>query len=108
MYRLWGDMVNRCTNPSNRNFKHYDRWRKFENFIADVGERPSGKTLDRIDNDKGYSPDNFRWATRAQQARNRRTNVKVTIGGKTQTLAEWIELLHVRPVIVKRLAEVLP
>jgi hypothetical protein len=73
-------MIQRCTNPRRDNFSYYggrgievcDRWRTFENFLADMGERPTGLTLDRVDNDGNYEPGNCCWATRKQQISNRR------------------------------------
>lgn len=84
-------MIQRCYNARNRNFRFYgargitvcERWREsFENFLADMGLRPSAKhSIDRIDNDGNYEPGNCRWATRAEQARNRRNTRFVEVGG---------------------------
>ena len=78
-YSIWVNMKQRCLNPNNTSWRNYGgrgitickRWLKFENFYADMGERPKGLTLDRIDNDKGYSPQNCRWTTMKVQALNR-------------------------------------
>jgi hypothetical protein len=99
-YISWKAMVARCTRPSHQRYAVYggagitvcDRWLSFDAFLDDMGERPLGKTLDRVDNNKGYLPENCRWATRKEQSRNRRDNQTATIDGETKTLAEWAEL----------------
>lgn len=96
------DIIQRCTNPDNEWYPEYggrgvtvcDRWRGehgITNFIADMGRRPDGLTIDRIDTNGPYSPDNCRWASRSEQQRNRRCNKLITAFGKTQCLAAWAE-----------------
>ncbi len=99
-YSAWTGMRQRCSNPNKAAYKNYggrgirvcDAWHKYENFLQDMGERPSPQhSIDRRDNNKDYSPDNCRWATRTEQARNRRTSRMLTIFGETKTLIEWAE-----------------
>lgn len=97
-HKSWANMLMRCRNPNIPDAKHYvlrgitvcDRWRKFENFIADMGPKPSPKhTIERIDNDGNYEPENCKWATRAEQMRNIRSNHLLTFNGKIQCMAAW-------------------
>lgn len=75
-----------------------DRWRgSFENFIADMGARPAGLTLDRINVDGNYEPSNCRWATQTTQQRNRRNNRKLAIGEEVLCSSEWAERVGLRP-----------
>jgi len=93
-------MRQRCENPRNRDYSRYgargiivcERWKDFEAFRDDMGERPAGATLERIDNDGPYSPENCRWATRKDQAQNTARSLRLTVDGVTRTAAEWGEL----------------
>jgi len=84
-YVSWRAMVARCTRPANTDWTYYggrgikvcDRWLTFANFLADMGERPNGLTIDRIDPDGDYEPDNCRWASRRDQNRNQRRHKAV-------------------------------
>lgn len=99
-YSIWASMWDRCTNPKNPHFEVYkdrrpvDSWTNFMVFYLDMGPRPSPKhSLDRIDNAKGYAPDNCRWATGHEQGNNRSNNLKISHNGRTMGVQEWAEVL---------------
>ncbi len=99
--RCWDAMIDRCYRPGASGYKRYggrgigvcDRWRGPEgpkNFIADMGDRPSPlHSIDRKDNNGNYEPGNCRWATKLEQAQNRRSSVMLTFDGRTQCMSEW-------------------
>jgi hypothetical protein len=114
-YSAWMLARVRCHVPSNHAYKGYgargivmcDRWRfgedgksGFECFIADMGPRPESGTLDRTDNDKGYSPENCRWVSMKVQGRNRRGNKIVEFDGRSMCVSEAAELAGIKPGLV--------
>ena len=98
-YGIWCGIRSRCNNPKSKAYPNYggrgitvsQDWSKFSQFIADMGEPGPGMTLERIDNDKGYSKGNCVWADRTTQGRNKRNNVLLTIDGETHPLSVWAE-----------------
>lgn len=103
-YSVWQALRKRCNNKNNPHYANYGgrginvckEWDNFQTFLKDIGPRPSAKhSIDRIDNNKGYSPDNCRWATSFEQASNKRDNRYITINGETKILAEWLRIKHV-------------
>lgn len=102
-YKTWGSMKQRCKNPNDTSYADYggrgidvcDRWLNFENFLSDMGERPIGYSLDRIDNNGNYCPENCRWATSAEQGSNRRTTRYVMHNGERVTSAEYAKRIGV-------------
>lgn len=104
-HAVWNAMLHRCSRKSKGlNRKHYfdrgirvcKRWKKFLNFLEDMGLRPGpGYSLDRIHNGKGYFPSNCAWSTRIQQENNKRTNRFVTYKGERKTLAQWCRVFKV-------------
>jgi len=99
-YRIWGGMIDRCTNTKGKDWANYggrgitvcERWRSFENFFVDMGLRPSPKhSVDRIDNDGPYAPGNCRWATPKVQCGNSRQNVLYAYAGRTKPLCDWAD-----------------
>ena len=96
-YTCWKHMMQRCLQPNTPKFDRYggrgitvcNRWQVFENFFEDMGEMPIGSTIDRIDNNGNYEPNNCRWATRLQQANNVERNVYIELNGRKQTVSQW-------------------
>ena len=109
-YRLWSGMLQRCTNPQNPRYAYYGgrgikvdpRWLRFEGFYKDMGDRPPGMTLDRIDNAGDYTPGNVRWATMTEQARNRRDTKWIEFRGERLCQAAWAQRLGIRPSALER------
>lgn len=116
-YRAWKSMIRRCNDPSRDNYHRYggrgisvcDRWRAGENglsgfdcFMADMGERPAGKSLDRINNDGNYEPSNCRWATQSQQNLNSRRTAKIDCGGERLLVVDVAREIGITPQHLKR------
>lgn len=104
-YTVWVNIRQRCYNPNSQAYKNYggrgikmcDEWlNSFEQFKKDIGDKPSfNHSLDRIDNDKDYSKDNCRWATRKKQSNNRRGTIQLLYNGEVKSLTEWCECLGI-------------
>ena len=102
-YDVWSSMVQRTTNVKDKSFCNYGgrgvgisaSWLFFENFLADMGVKPDGMTLERIDNGKGYSKENCKWATYSEQLRNTRRNVWYTGRGKVMCERDWARELGI-------------
>ncbi len=103
-YNSWLAMKQRCLNKKNNDYKYYGvkgikvckRWLKFENFYKDMGKRPVGTSLDRINNNLGYYKKNCKWSTAKEQANNRTSNRLLTFNGKTQNITQWANNLGIR------------
>ena len=102
-YNSWTGMMKRCYSKNNNRYESYgakgifvcERWHDFVNFYADMGDRPQGKTIDRIDNKKGYFFENCRWATSSEQAINRKSTRFFTINEETMSLKEWCDKINI-------------
>lgn len=111
-YRTWAMLIQRCTNPNNPRFADYggrgigvcEAWRiSFPTFLRDMGAAPSPQhQLDRRNNDLGYGPDNCRWATRSEQARNARRTRLATLNGVTKPVCEWADEVGLDPRHVRQ------
>jgi hypothetical protein len=111
LFRVWTAMIHRCDNPDNKHFKDYggrgirvcERWRKFQNFYSDMGERPFvGAEIDRKNNDGDYTPENCRWATRAEQCSNTRANRYIEHNGVRRCVTEWSRLTGISDIMISQ------
>lgn len=117
-YRVWSWMKARCDDPNNKSFPNYGgrgikyvkRWAKFENFVADMGERPSPlHSIERKNNNGPYSKANCRWATKTEQANNRRNSQFIEYDGRRQTQKQWSQELGIPLMTIRnRLAAKMP
>lgn len=102
-YSSWQAMRQRCLNKRSPLYAEYGakgicidpRWSTYENFHEDMGDRPKGTSIDRVDNKKGYGPDNCRWATKSEQMQNRSNSVRYLYKGKLRTLQELTDMSNV-------------
>lgn len=110
-YYIWTSIKQRCYNKKMKRYKSYggrgikvcDRWlNSFSNFLSDMGEKPSNLSLDRIDNDQGYSPENCRWATKREQANNTRTNNIIQYKNQKFTLTEFARHIGIHPETLRK------
>jgi hypothetical protein len=114
-YRSWAAMKARCYNPLHHAYENYGgrgisvdpTWlTSFQTFVEDMGERPSNTTLDRIDNESGYSKVNCRWATKVEQGNNTRCNVVLEFQGESKTATEWAKDLNISYyALIKRISD---
>jgi hypothetical protein len=111
LYWAWYNMMRRCYVKNNKFYHNYGgrkifvskSWREFKNFVSDMKKDwKQGLTLERIDNNRGYSKLNCRWASREEQANNRRTNRLVTFRGKTLSLAQWVKTLGLKSSTIRQ------
>ncbi len=109
-YISWSNMIQRCDNKKNPGYPNYGgrgisyshRWIDFQNFLSDMGCRPPGMSLGRIDNDEDYCKSNCRWETRTEQNRNRRSIKMIKFRGETRPMWEWAKVLGVRYGTIKQ------
>lgn len=115
VYNRWCEIIARCTRPKCTSYRNYgkrgitvcDKWRNFENFYTDMGDPPTAQhSIDRIDNNGPYSPENCRWATRAEQQRNTRRNHIIVFNGESLCIGDWCVRFNLnRNTLQKRLKD---
>ncbi len=105
-YNSWKSMRQRCDNPNRADYKYYGgkgivyckRWDSFQQFISDMGHPPTKKhTIDRIDNDIGYNPDNCKWATRTEQGKNTSIVKRIEYNGEKKSIIDWAKKFNIKP-----------
>lgn len=112
LYKVWTSMKQRCLNPKDKAYKNYggrgikvcDRWvSSFSNFIADMGDKPNTKaTLERVDNNGDYTPNNCIWCDRHTQCNNLRKNVWLVFQGQRKTIAQWSRCVGICRVSIRQ------
>jgi hypothetical protein len=108
-YRSWCAMMRRCYDHGYKDYPYYggrgitvcERWHRFENFYADMGERPEGMTLDRVDVNRQYNKSNCRWASRTTQMNNTTRNRWLTYEGTTMTMSEWAKVTGISYTVLR-------
>ncbi len=109
IYKSWFCMKQRCNNSNNKDYSSYGgrgitvckEWLEFSNFLKDMGEQPPNQTIERIDNDKGYCKSNCCWATRMQQARNKRNTRFIRHGDTRQSIDDWSEETGIPKAVIR-------
>lgn len=110
MFQVWNGMKARCEQVNHSNYKNYggrgikvcERWQTFDNFLADMGTPEKGMSLDRIDHNGDYQPDNCRWASRREQSLNTRRSRMLEFNGVSKTAHEWAEELNIDPKTLRQ------
>lgn len=100
-FRIWAGILQRCNNPNNHDYKYYggrgitvcSEWESFEQFYKDMGSKPRGFTLDRINNNGNYKSENCKWASRKEQANNTRRNRPILYNGEIKPISHWVKEL---------------
>jgi hypothetical protein len=110
-YNTWCDIKRRCNDPKRKDYERYggrgikvcERWNVFENFLADMGKKPSKKhSIERMNNDGLYEPTNCKWATTKEQNNNQRSNILITFDGQTMNMKQWSEAKGIPYTTLKR------